>query len=232
MRVAARGARRTPATATGRRGSSAMSAAAIGLAMASASRPPVATSSAVETTTLEKGSGLALTSVRAPALPAWATKRRAAAEQEAADLPGRVAAIDDREAEQRAAERPDEAVDRVPGAVDPGDLVGEEFGEGADARRCRAPNCWRARRAPASWSGSAIQPNFIAEAGDQRDEVEPPAGEQAGRGGEGDEFDGVHGRLLQRRSRPRADRSGSAIVNPDAYGLLLVDRAEPTPEQP
>ena len=50
-----------------------MSAAAIGLAMASASRPPVATSSAVETMTLEKGSGLALTRVRAPALPAWAT---------------------------------------------------------------------------------------------------------------------------------------------------------------
>ena len=57
---------------------------------------------------------------------------RAAAQQEAADLPGRVGAIDDGEAEKGAAERADEAVDRVPGAVDPGDLVGEEFGEGAD----------------------------------------------------------------------------------------------------
>src|SRR5688572_27949527 len=51
---------------------SAITAAAIGLAMASASRPPVATSSAVDTTTFENGSGLVLTKVRAPALPAWA----------------------------------------------------------------------------------------------------------------------------------------------------------------
>ena len=78
----------------------AIRAAAIGLAIGSASRPPVATSSPVETTMLEKGSGLALTSVRAPAFPAWAMKRRAAAEQEAADLPGGVAGIDDRHRQQ------------------------------------------------------------------------------------------------------------------------------------
>ena len=78
----------------------ATSAAAIGLAMASASSPPVATSSPVETAMLLNGSGLALTRVRAPALPAWAIERRAAAEQEAGDLPAGVAAIDDREAEQ------------------------------------------------------------------------------------------------------------------------------------
>ena len=118
---------------------SAISAAAIGLAMASASSPPVATSSPVDTTTLEKGSGLAFTSVRAPALPAWARKAAPPPSRKLATCQVGIAGIDDRKAEQGAAERPDERVDRVPGAVDPGDLVGEEFGERADARDADDP---------------------------------------------------------------------------------------------
>ena len=65
--------------------------------------------------------------------------RRAAAKEEADDLPRRIAAIDDREAEQRPAQRPDEAVHRIPRAIDPGDLVGEEFGKGANRRGAEHP---------------------------------------------------------------------------------------------
>ncbi len=60
---------------------------------------------------------------------------RTAAEEEGADLPGRIGGVDDGEAEQRSAQRPGNAVYCVPRAIDPRDLVGEEFGKGANARR-------------------------------------------------------------------------------------------------
>src|SRR3546814_15580873 len=68
-------------------------------------------------------------------LGAVAEQGAAAAEQEGGDLPGRVGTVDEREREQRAAERADEAVDAVPDRIDPGDLVGVEFGERAERER-------------------------------------------------------------------------------------------------
>ena len=141
----------------------------------------MATSSPVETAMLEKGSGLALTRVRAPGLAGMGDEGRAAAEQEAGDLPGRVAGIDDGEAEQGAAERPDEAVDRVPGAIDPGDLVGEEFGQGADRGDADHPIVGEhVERLQLVGQGDPAE--LHRQAGDQGDEIEPPAGEQADRG--------------------------------------------------
>ena len=120
-------------------------------------------------------------------------ERRAAAEQEARDLPAGVAAIDDRQAEQRAAERADEAVDRVPRAIDPGDLVGEEFGEGAERGGGEDPIVGE-HVERGELLGQRDPAELHRDAGDERDEIQPPPGEQAGRGGEGDQFDGGHKR--------------------------------------
>ncbi len=109
----------------------------------------------------EKGSGLVFTSVRAPALPAWATNAAPPPSRKLATCQVGIARIDDGKAEHRAAQRPDEGVDRVPGAIDPGDLVGEEFRNRADARDADDPVV-RETSSARSWSGRATQPYFIA----------------------------------------------------------------------
>ena len=75
-------------------------------------------------------------------------ERRAAAEQEAGDLPGRVAGIDDGEAEQRAAQRPDERCGSRPRRCRPRRSCRRRIRRTCRPRRCRAPNYWRGRRAP------------------------------------------------------------------------------------
>jgi hypothetical protein len=72
-------------------------------------------------------------------LGAVAEQRTAPAEQEGDDLPRRIAAVDECEREQRAAERANDAVDRVPDRIDPSDLVGEEFGERAGRGDAKHP---------------------------------------------------------------------------------------------
>src|SRR5205085_10169106 len=108
-----------------------------------------------------------------------------AAEQETGGLPGRVAAVEDGEAQQGAADRPDDRVDRVPGAVDPGDLVGEEFGERADAGGGDHPLVGEYVER-LELVGQVDPAELHGQAGNETDQVQPPAGQQADRRGEGD----------------------------------------------
>ena len=168
----------------------AISAAAIGLAMASASRPPVAISSAVETAMLLNGSGLALTSVRAPALPAWATN--------AAPPPSRKLAICQ-------AGSPASTIARLSRAP-PSGRTNEWIASHALSTQAILSAKNSAKRADRGDADHPIVGEHVErlqlvgqgdpaelhrQAGDQGDEIQPPAGEQAGRGGERDQFDGV-----------------------------------------
>ena len=127
-----------------------------------------------------------------PGLAGMGEEGRAAAEQEAADLDCRIPGIDDGKAEQGAAQRPHPSVDRVPGAVDPGDLVGEEFRKRARGGDADDP-VGGEHVERAKLLGHGNESPLHRHARDQGDEIEPPAGQQADRRGERHQFEGGHG---------------------------------------
>jgi hypothetical protein len=138
-----------------------------------------------------------------------AEQRAPAAEQEGGDLPGWILGVEDGEREQGAADRPDEAVDGVPGAVEPGDLVGEELGDETDAGGGEYP--WigeRAERLEMGGQGDPMRPH--RHSGDEHAQVEPPTGEQADAGGEADELYGAHGSTCHGAWQAGKSKSGPA----------------------
>jgi hypothetical protein len=100
---------------------------------------------------------------------------RAAAEQEARDLPLGIATIDDRHRQQGAADRPDHRVHGVPGAVDPRHLIREEFRQRADTRDPDQPVVGEDIER-LQLVGQRNPAQLHCEAGDEADEIEPPAG--------------------------------------------------------
>ena len=129
--------------------------------MASASRPPVATSSPVETTTLEKGSGLALTIVRAPALPAWA---RNAAPPPSRKLPtcqaGSPASTIARLSSAPPSGRMNEWI--ASQALSTQAILSAKNSASAPSAAMPMIQLLASTSSARSWSGSATQPNFIA----------------------------------------------------------------------
>ena len=121
-----------------------------------------------------------------------AEERAAAAEDEGDHLPRGVRAVDEREREQRAAERTDDAVDRVPRGVDPRDLVGEEFGERADARDAEYPRV-REDLQRLQMFGQRQPAEVHRDPGRENGEVKAPAREQAKAAGDAQNFQYSHG---------------------------------------
>lgn len=68
----------------------------------------------------------------------------AAAQEKGDNLPCGIAAIDYRQREQRAAERPDQGVQTIPNTVEPGDFIGKKFRRRADSGHRNHP--WIAKR--------------------------------------------------------------------------------------
>ena len=117
-----------------------------------------------------------------------AEQRAAAAEQEGDDLPRGVGGIDEREREQGAAQGPDDAVNRVPDRIDPGDLVGKELGERADRRDAQHPRVGEDLQRREMF-GERQPAETHRDAGRQYGEVEPPAGEEAEAAGDAQNLD-------------------------------------------
>jgi hypothetical protein len=105
-------------------------------------------------------------------------ERAAAAEDESDHLPRRIGAVDERERQQRAAERADDAVDAVPDAVDPRDLVGQKLGERTDCGDAHDPGV-RQYLQRLQMFGQRQPAEMHRDAGCQDREVETPARQQA-----------------------------------------------------
>ena len=127
IQVANTSIKTTPATTT--------AAAAAGCFSARKPRPTTKMSSLMLRIQLLNGSGLALATARVPALPKC--DPAASVPPRSADKPldRRAGVTKRRDRDQRAADGPDDRVDRVPDRVDPRDLVGDELDDVQHDRR-------------------------------------------------------------------------------------------------
>lgn len=155
-------------------------------------------------------------------LCAMAEQCATSAEQEGEYLPDRVLCIDDGERQQRAAERPDEAVNSVPGAVEPRHLVGEEFRNQSDKGRSKHPGV-RQRGERIEMRGKVDPAAPHGEPGGEDAEIESPAGEQADARGEPQYLDYSH------RAFAATHRNHLQICRNGALAKIMSDLAEPIP---
>ena len=116
--------------------------------------------------------------------------------------------------EGRAGGDSDQRVQRVPGAVDERDLVGQEFNErqqaGGKGHHQRRGQHLQARRQ------CAIQPQMPGDADEQHGQVKAQATGPAEGGGQGDELDGVelHQRTLARPCRSSTAPNSASMTAP------------------
>jgi len=105
-------------------------------------------------------------------------QRRAAAEEKYRDLPGRIAGIDHGQCEQRATERPDHGVDRIPDRIEPQNLVREKFRQCPQRADGQDPGIGESVE-QLQMFGQADPAQPHCQAGDEHRQIEPPAGNQA-----------------------------------------------------